>query len=753
MDSYLKTRASQKSVSGEPVEESVNQVFPVLGMSCASCATSVETMIGASPGVLQASVNYANATLSVSYRPEVTRPEILQESVREIGYDLYIASEEEATLEQLQAKRFKRLRRHTFWAILLAVPLFILGMFFMDWPYAPYGMGLLATPLVFYLGREFYSRAWKQARQHRASMDTLVALSTGIAYLFSVLTLLFPGFWTSRGLEPHVYFEASGVIIAFILLGKFLEERAKGKSAAAIKKLMDLQVQSVTLLGSDGQEIRQKIEMVHAGDLLRVKPGEKIPVDGILQQGSSYVDERMLSGEPEPVLKQRGDQVYAGSVNQQGSFVLETQQVGESTLLAQIIERVQQALASKAPVQQLVDKVAGIFVPVVLFIALITFVLWIILGGEHAWVHGLLTSISVLVIACPCALGLATPTALMVGIGKGAEQGILIKDAASLERARKVDTLVLDKTGTITRGIPDVQEVYWTAAGKQDENILYAMEKQSEHPLAGAIIRYMESSLASPVEISGFESLGGRGVKAFSGEKTYYVGNKRLLVDNQVFIENELQNISDAWSKHGQTLVWFADQDKALAVLRISDTVKAGAAEAIQALKAEGISLYMLSGDQAGSAEAIAGAVGITHVHAGMLPGEKANFIETLQSRGHIVGMVGDGINDSVALAAADVSIAMGSGSDIAIDVAGMTITSSDLRKIPRALQLSRQTVKTIRQNLFWAFIYNVIGIPIAAGMLYPLNGFLLDPMFAGAAMALSSLSVVGNSLLLKRKA
>jgi len=620
----------------------------------------------------------------------------------------------------------------------------------MHMPYGNEIMWLFSTPVVLWLGKDFFVNAWKQAKHRSANMDTLVALSTGIAYIFSVFNMLFPEFWLERNLEPHVYFEAAAVIIAFILLGKLLEEKAKGNTSSAIKKLMGLQPKTVVLIHPDGTEKQVAIDDVNVDDVILVKPGEKIAVDGMVTSGNSYVDESMLSGEPVPVQKKEHEKVFAGTINQKGSFQFKATKVGKETMLAQIIKMVQDAQGSKAPVQKLVDKIAGIFVPIVIGIALITFILWLVLDTNEGLIHGLLAAVTVLVIACPCALGLATPTAIMVGVGRGAERGILIKDAESLELAKKVDAIILDKTGTITEGKPEVTEVHWLRDSDADKNVLFSLEKQSEHPLADAVVKHLENSPILP--LSSFESITGKGAKAVYEGKDYYAGNKKLLAENNIPIASELQQYADTWSAQSKTVIWFANNTEALAVLAISDKIKDTSIEAIRQLQDMGIEMYMLTGDNETTAKAIAEQTGIAHYKAEVLPQDKADFVKKLHQQGKIVAMVGDGINDSTALAIADVSIAMGKGSDIAMDVAKMTIISSDLKKIPEAIKLSKQTVATIKQNLFWAFIYNLIGIPIAAGILYPLNGFLLNPMIAGAAMALSSVSVVSNSLRLKWK-
>lgn len=728
----------------------VKGTFPVLEMTCASCAGSAENIVKYQPGVVSASVNYGTGNLVVEYLPNMTDAYKLQKAVQGAGYDLLIEKEssQQETLEAIHEKKFKKLKSKTTWAVILSLPVFLIGMFFMDMPYGNEIMWAFSTPVVLWLGRDFFINAWKQAKHRSANMDTLVALSTGIAYLFSVFNMLFADFWLQRGLEAHVYFEAASVIIAFILLGKLLEEKAKGSTSSAIKKLMGLQPKTVTVVQADKTELQTAIEDLKVGDIILVRPGEKIAVDGMVISGNSYVDESMLSGEPVPVSKTENENVFAGTINQKGSFQFKAQKVGKETMLAQIIKMVQDAQGSKAPVQKLVDKIAGIFVPVVIGIAILTFILWIILGGESGLVHGLLAAVTVLVIACPCALGLATPTAIMVGVGKGAENGVLIKDAESLELAKNVDTIILDKTGTITEGRPEVTDIQWFNDDDTPASILMSIEKQSEHPLAEAVVKHLAEVLTT--ELSNFESITGKGVQADHNNETYYIGNKKLLAENNITIPETLQRHADRWSEQSKTVIWFSDSKQGLSVIAISDQIKETSVQAIKELQEMGIDLYVLTGDNEATAEAIANQTGIKHYRAEVLPKQKAEFVKELQRQGKVVAMVGDGINDSTALATADVSIAMGKGSDIAMDVAKMTIISSDLTKIEQAIRLSKQTVSTIKQNLFWAFIYNVIGIPIAAGILYPINGFLLNPMIAGAAMALSSVSVVSNSLRLK---
>ncbi len=734
------------------------QTFPVLEMSCAACAVSVGSMLSNTPGVQKATVNYANQSATVDYDPAQVSPTQMQQVIQGIGYDLVIPTDDAnqpdvwQVQQDAQQRQYNALKKRTVWAVALSIPVVLIGMVFMSIPYANWIMMALSAPVVFWLGRSYFVNAAKQARHGRANMDTLVALSTGIAFLFSAFTTLYPQFWTSRGLEPHVYFEAAAVVIAFISLGKLLEERAKSNTSSALKKLIGLQPNTVRII-ENGVERELPVSQVQVGQLIVVRPGEKIPVDGEVESGESFVDESMLSGEPVPVSKTAGEPVFTGTINQKGAFRFRAQKVGGQTLLAQIIRSVQEAQGSKAPVQKLVDKIAGIFVPVVIGIAILTFAVWMVFGGENAVTHALLTSVTVLVIACPCALGLATPTAIMVGVGKGADNNILIKDAESLELGHRVNAVILDKTGTITEGKPTVTDADWFVPDHDVaalQPILYALENQSEHPLADAVVTYLKSTEISGADLTGFESITGRGVSGQYDGKTYLIGNARLLNERGISVSAAVQKRAEQWQQQAKTVVYFADGTQVLSTLAIADPVKATSKQAIETLKKRGIAVYMLTGDNPQTARAVADAVGLTDYRAETLPADKAQFVSELQQQGKIVAMVGDGINDAQALAQADVSIAMGHGSDIAMDVARMTLITSDLNSVPKALQLSKRTVQTIRQNLFWAFIYNLIGIPIAAGLLYPVNGFLLSPMIAGAAMALSSVSVVTNSLRLR---
>lgn len=731
--------------------KNIKNTYPVLGMSCASCAARVDKTLNGLPGVYQATMNYATAVAQVEYNPEVCSDATLQSAVQDAGYDLLVDTGEDAAdkAEEIRLTRYRKIKRRTVAALLLSLPIMVISMFFEDISSLKYVLWILATPVVFGLGREFYINAWRQLKHGTSNMDTLVAVSTGIAYTFSVFNLLFPDFWLSRGIEPHIYFEAASVIIAFILLGRLLEERAKQNTSTAIKKLISLQPKTITII-VDSDERTVPITAVQKGDTILVKPGERIAVDGMVVTGESYVDESMLNGEPVPLHKQSGEKVFAGTINQKGTFRFIADKIGSDTMLAQIIRMVQDAQGSKAPVQKLVDRIARFFVPAIISISIIAFIAWIFLAPTNGFTNGLLAMVTVLIIACPCALGLATPTAIMVGIGKGAEKGILIKDAQSLEIAQKIDTIILDKTGTITAGHPIVVESLWENGFEHSRKILYSLEKLSEHPLSDAVVNTLQNE--KEISIDKFENVPGKGVKGIVGSQTYYVGNLSLLNDNHITIASHLQELANKWTQEAKTLVWFADSTQAIAAIALTDEIKQTSAQAISQLQEMGVEVYMLTGDNAISAQAISRKVGINHYKAGVLPNEKAQFIKELQANGKKVGMVGDGINDSAALAQADLSIAMGQGSDIAVDTAMATILSSDLLKIPETIRLSQLTIKTIYQNLFWAFIYNLIGIPIAAGIFYSVNGFLLNPMWASAAMAFSSVSVVLNSLRLKRK-
>ncbi len=764
----------------------VKEAFPVTGMSCAACASSVESILSHTKGVQQAEVNFATELVWVEYEESLS-PEDLHEALKKVGYGLLWSNDESGDeLAEAQKKAheeyYHQVRIRTIASILLSIPVVIIGMGFMDWKSGQWISLVLSLPVLFYFGRHFYVNAWKQARHGHSNMDTLVALSTGIAFLFSLFNTLFPKVLLARGYEVHVYYEAAVVIIAFVSLGKWLEERAKSNTSTALKKLMGLQPKNVHIwMAKDsadssslsnnfdvqqGEEQLIPLKWLKNGQIVIVRPGEYVPVDGQVIFGESYVDESMITGEPIGVLKKKGVRVYAGTINQKGSFYFIAEKVGKQTYLSQIIYRVQQAQGSKAPVQKLVDRIAGVFVPIVLGIAVLSMVVWMVVGGQEMVTQAILAAVAVLVIACPCALGLATPTAIMVGIGKGAEHQILIKDAQSLELAHKVDTVVLDKTGTLTQGRPALTDEKWFLDGLEKEQssiaaIIWAIEHQSEHPLAEAFLAYYQPDYNSSevkITLTRFESITGKGVEAEDQVgNSYTLGSISYLRDqykNQwnAHILSTQKDQFRQWESQAKTVIGFVMNRELRAIFALTDPLKPTAKEGIDALGCQGLRVIMLSGDSSKTAEIVAKELGIEEVWAQMLPEQKADKIRALQAQGCIVAMVGDGINDSEALAAADVSVAMGQGSDIAMDVAKVTLISSDPGLLARAFKLSHDTVRGIRQNLFWAFIYNIIGIPIAAGVLYPFNGFLLDPMIAGAAMAFSSLSVVTNSLRLKTK-
>lgn len=725
--------------------------MPVTGMHCASCALRVEKQLQAHEGVKNAVVNFAASSVMIEYDPAVAGVEELKSSLNEIGFDILTGDSQAREAEEASRKETEELRHNTIWAAVFSVPVVIIGMFLMDLPYRDWIMLVLTTPVVFWFGRGFFISAAKQIRHGSVNMDTLVALSTGIAFLFSLINTLFPTLFGEGGNHNLVYYEASAVIIVFILLGRLLEGRAKAGTAVAIKKLMGLRPETVTLIDEDGTERLVQTATVLAGNKLRVKPGERIPVDGEVTEGSSFVDESSITGEPVAAEKTAGSQVFAGTINQKGSFVITATRVGEETLLARIISMVQEAQGSKPPVQKLADKIASVFVPVVIVVALLAFGGWMIAGGPDAFNHALLALVSVLIISCPCALGLATPTAVMVGIGKGAEHGILIKEAGGLEHIHRTSAIVMDKTGTITEGELHVTGWYWKDdTDNHYKEILLGMELLSEHPFAGAVVKALQKEKIAGARVENFESITGKGVSAMSGGNKYIAGNLSLMRDAGIINDENNADVLPVKGSETDSLLCFAGEGRLLAVAFVSDTIKTDSVEAIRELGKLGIEIHMLTGDNEKSAAAIARQTGIEHYRALQMPDDKASYVRELQKNGKIVAMIGDGINDSEAMAYADISIAMGKGSDIAMDVADMTIVSSSLGAVPSAIRLSAETMKTIRQNLFWAFFYNIIAIPLAAGLFYPLLGVMLNPMIAGAAMAMSSVSVVSNSLRLK---
>jgi P-type Cu2+ transporter len=724
--------------------------LPVTGMSCAACAVSVESTLSHVAGVRAASVNYATQSVQVTLEKAEIDLSVLKKAVQSIGYDLLIENASHEDVEEIQRQAFSKLKKNTAAAGVLAFPVFLIGMFWMDMPYGNFIMWVLTTPVLFFFGRTFFIQAWKQTKRGKANMDSLVALSTGIAYVYSMFNTIFPEWLISRGMVPHVYFETAAIIIFFILLGRLMEARAKSGTGEALKKLMGLQPSEVTVIDGTVETLKPIVD-VTLNEVFVVKPGQKIALDGQVVAGDSFIDESMLTGEPLPTGKKEGDKVFAGTINLQGSLRVAVTHTADQTLLSDIIRRIKAAQGSKAPIQQLVDKITGYFVPIVLMVAFLSGLVWVISGVTDAYLLGMLATITVLVIACPCALGLATPTAIMVGIGKAASMGILVKDAESLETGKKIDTLVLDKTGTITAGKPTVNHVIWAKSLTTEKpwGIIAGIESKSEHPLAKAIQDYF--SAQSPTEeVEAFNSFPGMGVSGRFNNENYHIGKLQWLESLGLPVDLDLVKEGERYLDQGSIVVYLANDNGLIGLVAIADQIKAGSKEAIEELRQMGITVHMLTGDQEKTAAHVANSVGITHVKSGMLPRDKAAYIEQLKSTGKVVGMAGDGINDSEALVHADLSIAMAHGTDIAMDVAKVTLMHSNLSEIPKLLHLSAKTVNIIRQNLFWAFIYNIIGIPIAAGVLYPAFGFLLNPMIAGAAMALSSVSVVTNSLRLK---
>ena len=750
----------------------VKRNFPVSGMGCAACVARVQNTLREQRGVVNANVSLASNMAQVEYDATICTPEGLKKAVQGAGYDLIIeGTEDEADSEadRSREREYKRLKTDTLVAAVGALLVMLIGMAFKPFPGKDYLLLFLATVVIAWPGRRFFVSAWKQLRHGSANMDTLVALSVGVSYLFSLFNLCFPDVWTSRGLEAHTYFESCTMIVAFILLGRLLEEKAKHGTTASIRKLMGLKPQTVVIQRVevvDGlpsvREITIPTGEVKKGDVVIVKPGNRIPVDGIVTYGESYVDESMLTGEPVPVLKSAGSKVFTGTVNQKGTFNVRCEKTGDDTMLSAIIKLVRDAQGSRAPIQNIVDKVAAIFVPVVIGVSVITLLLWIFLSPTDGLTRGLLAMVSVLVIACPCSLGLATPTAIIAGIGRGADKGILIKDAEALQVAKSINAVVLDKTGTLTEGHPSVVESVWDpsviaeestyTSGRKD--ILYSLEKKSEHPLAEAVVDSLRG--CDEVSVEDFEAIPGKGVSGVFEGKKYYAGNYSLVKD--IFPaglpEGTSSDITDSiepFMDKGYAITVFFDEGAVYGLLAIEDDIKENSALAVKDIRSKGIEVHMLTGDNQVAADRIASQTGISNVCAGVLPDDKAEYIKALQDKGKKVAMVGDGINDSAALAQADLSIAMGKGSDIAIDSSMVTVVQSDLSKISDLFSLSKKTVGIIRENLFWAFFYNILAIPIAAGALYPSTGFMLSPAIAAACMALSSVCVVCNSLRLRK--
>jgi Cu+-exporting ATPase len=742
-----------------------NLSLKLKGMSCASCANNIEQAILAVAGVIDCHVNFGAEQVTINYEPKQTNLAKIQAAIVDAGYSSFqLETEGEDTAEaaiKLAAERELILKLTT--GIVMSIILFFGSLpmmtglhlpFVPKFFHNPWFQLVLTTPVEFWCGGSFFRNAWKSLKRRTATMDTLIALGTGTAYFYSLFVTLFPGMFISQGLEIHVYYEVAAMVVTLILLGRFFEHRAKGQTSEAIHKLMGMQAKIARVIRDD-LEMDIPINKVIVNDLILVRPGEKIPVDGEVIDGNSTVDESMVTGESVPVKKQPGDEVIGSTINKTGSFKFKATRVGKDTFLAQIVKLVQEAQGSKAPIQRLVDQVTGWFVPAVIMIALLTFMIWFSITANFTL--AMMTMVGVLIIACPCALGLATPTSVMVGTGKGAENGILIKSAESLELAHKINIIVVDKTGTLTQGKPTVTDfitIKGTANGNELQLLKLAasVEHKSEHPLAEAVVKYTINQAVSLADVKNFAAIVGSGVQGIVYDQLVQVGTQRwfteLGIDTDV-----LEPHQTIWENEGKTVIWLAVNGKSEAIMAITDALKPSSLTAVKALQKLGLEVVMLTGDNQKTAQTIANQVGITQVFAQVRPDQKAAMIKSLQQKkvgNKFVAMVGDGINDAPALAQADVGIAIGTGTDVAIAASDITLISGDLQAIVTAIQLSRATINNIRQNLFFAFIYNIIGIPIAAGILYPFFGLLLNPIIAGAAMAFSSVSVVSNALRLR---
>lgn len=770
--SPLDLQAAVQAAGYDLVLPQVTQNFALTGMSCASCAANIESAVSSLPEVSAASVNLATEVLSVTYQPGAINEEIICQTVAEAGYQAQVladqagASQAQIQQEADQAAQAKASHQAALWrrfwqSAIFALPLLCLAMAEMVGLTLPtwlshrgggqlfVSLQLALTLPILWLGRSFFLNGFKHLVKGHPNMDSLVALGTSAAVAYSLYSSI--QVWLGdHHAAMSLYYESAGVILTLVTLGKYFEARSKGQTSAAIQALIKLAPQEAQVL-REGQEVTLPLDQVQVGDLVRVRPGQKIPVDGRVVEGQSWVDESMLTGESLPVAKKVGDQVVGASLNQQGSLIVETNKVGQDTTLAQIIHLVQAAQGSKAPIAQLADRVSAVFVPVVMTLALVAGLAWYLIGGQ-SWAFALTISIAVLVIACPCALGLATPTAIMVGTGKGAEQGILIKSGTALEMAHQVDAVVLDKTGTLTQGQPQVTDVLPLTGWTSDQLLALAAaaEVNSEHPLGQAIVAgARERELALP-ELSDFQSLTGFGIQVRVDQVTYYLGNRRLMQEQGLDLD-QADDQAAALAAGGKTPIYVANEHELLGLIAVADPLKETSPEAVRRLKAMGLQVIMLTGDNAKTAQALAAEAGIDQVISDVLPADKAQVVADLQAKGLKVAMVGDGINDAPALAQADVGLAIGRGTDVAIESADMVLMGSDLTSVATAIKLSQATIRNIKENLFWAFAYNVLGIPVAMGVLHLFGGPLLNPMLAGAAMSFSSVSVIVNALRLRR--
>jgi len=731
---------------------------PIQGIDCASCVQKIEKALLTTKGVTKAAVNLATEKAKVEYLPSETRLDEIKEAIESTGYKVIEIPPEEGVedIERVQReKEYKKLKKKFLVGLVISVLIFlgssewipgmpeILSNFFVLW--------ILATPVQFWVGWQFYKGAWGAFIHRNADMNTLIAVGTSAAYLYSMTATFFPSFFTKGGIEPKVYFDTSTIIITLILLGKLLEARAKGQTSEAIRKLVGLRAKTARVVRNGG-EIDIPVEEVLVGDVVLVRPGEKIPVDGIIKEGKSAVDESMITGESIPVEKGKEDEVIGATINKTGSFRFEATKVGKDTALAQIIKLVQDAQGSKAPIQRLADVIAGYFVPIVISVAIATFIIWFNLGPNPALTFALLNFVAVMIIACPCALGLATPTAIMVGTGKGAENGILIKGGESLETAHKLNAVVFDKTGTLTKGEPEVTDIISAKNFADAEVLKYtaSAEKGSEHPLGEAIIRKAADQRIELSDPKDFNAIPGHGIEAKIDGKEILLGNLKLMRDRKIETADLEQKAAEL-AGDGKTPMYIAIERRAAGIIAVADTLKDNSKKAVEGLHQLGLEVIMLTGDNKKTAQAIAKKVGIDRVLSEVLPQDKVNEVKKLQKEGRVVAMVGDGINDAPALAQADVGVAIGTGTDVAMEASDVTLIKGDLQGVVASIELSKRTIRTIKQNLFWAFFYNTAGIPIAAGVLYPFFGILLNPIFASAAMAFSSVSVVSNSLRLRR--
>jgi Cu+-exporting ATPase len=736
----------------------IKKTYPIVGMHCASCVRVIEKSLNRTPGVKEANVNLATEKATVTYDADICNEDQLESAVSGVGYKIITKDDViSPDLEKEQkAQELKALRNKVVVSLLLGA-LILWGSFPFIANTAPSFLKnfwvqlLLATPVQFWAGWIFY-RATIPALKHRtANMDTLVAIGTTVAFLYSVFVTVLPGVVINLGIEAMPYFDVATIVIGLILLGRYFEARAKGQTSEAIKKLIGMQAKTARVL-VNGKEVDVPIEQVVIGSIIRVRPGEKIPVDGILQDGESSIDESMITGESLPVDKIKGDTVVGATLNKTGTFTYRATKVGSDTMLAQIIKLVQEAQGSKAPIQRVVDLISSYFVPIVIMLAIATFAIWYVAGPAPSLAYAILNMVAVLIIACPCAMGLATPTAIMVGTGKGAEQGILIKDAESLEIAHKVTTVIFDKTGTLTQGKPEVTDIVLTGNLSENEVLKFAasIEKGSEHSLAEAIVKSADSKKIKLQKVSKFKAISGFGVEGLLLGEQLFFGNRKLMDREKVDFRSHLTQI-EKLEAEGKTVMLLAASQNLVGLIAVADTVKESAGTGVEALKRRGIEVVMITGDNKRTAEAIAKKLGIDRVLAEVLPSQKEAEVRKIQAEGKVVAMVGDGINDAPALAQANVGIAMGSGTDVAIEAADITLVNRDLRTVASAIELSRKTMRTIKVNLFWAFGYNILLIPVAMGALYPFFHILLNPIFASVAMASSSISVVSNSLLLKR--